>query len=158
VVAYRDLARASGGPRLSFATTARIALFGAGTTVVAATVGGLAVDFWALRRTGKPKTVAARRVLGVGTIEWTVLVSYAWVAACATLILGAHAPMAMSLGWLIAVPACVAGARWVSSPERAQRFTRPPLAQEDGSDGWLPACSGGGAVSRARRSATPSPE
>jgi uncharacterized protein (TIRG00374 family) len=125
ILAYHDAARADGGPRFNYRTTARIVAFGAGASVLGASVGGLAVDYWALRRSGTKAPVAARRVLGVGTIEWTVLSVYAWSAALIALIFGFRAPLAMLLSWLLAVPACVCAALWFTSPRRASRYVNP---------------------------------
>jgi uncharacterized membrane protein YbhN (UPF0104 family) len=125
ILAYHDAARSTGGPRFDYPTTARITVFGAGASVLGASVGGLAVDYWALRRTGTRPHVATRRVLGVGTIEWTVLSMYACTAALLVLITGQRAPLAMSLAWLLAVPACVAGALWFTAPDRAKRYVNP---------------------------------
>jgi len=125
ILAYHDAARADGGPRFDYPTTARITVFGAGASVLSASVGGLAVDYWALRRTGTGRRVATRRVLGVGTIEWTILSIYACTAAALVLITGARAPLGMAIGWLCAVPLCVAGALWFTSPARVGRFVNP---------------------------------
>lgn len=125
ILAYRDAARADGGPRFGYRTTARIVVFGTGASVLGASVGGLAVDYWALRRSGTKAPVAARRVLGVGTIEWTILSVYACSAAIVVLILGLRAPLAMVLGWLVGVPACVFSALWFTSPSRAKRYVNP---------------------------------
>ncbi len=122
ILAYRDVARASGGPCFGLATTARIVVFGLGASVLGASVGGLAVDYWALRRTGTAGPVATRRVLAVGTIEWTVLSLYATGAGIVVLLLRVPAPSAMAIAWLVAVPSCVAGALWFTSPKRVQRF------------------------------------
>lgn len=126
VLAYRDAAGADGGPRFNFGTTTRIVVFGIGTSVFAASVGGLAVDFWALRRTGTRTHVAVRRVLAIGTIEWTILSLYAVAAAIAVLAAGGDAPAGMALAWLVAVPGCVAGALWFTAPRRVGRFTSLP--------------------------------
>ncbi|MGE5617353.1 MAG: lysylphosphatidylglycerol synthase transmembrane domain-containing protein [Candidatus Woesearchaeota archaeon] len=125
ILAYRDAARADGGPRFDYRTTAQIVVFGAGASVLGASVGGLAVDYWALRRTGTKPHVATRRVLGVGTIEWTVLSMYSCSAAALVLLLSIHAPVAMAVAWLCAVPACVLGALWFTSPGRVERFINP---------------------------------
>jgi uncharacterized membrane protein YbhN (UPF0104 family) len=125
ILAYHDAASADGGPRFSYPTTARIVVFGTGASVLGASVGGLAVDYWALRRSGTKPHVAARRVLGVGTIEWTVLSAYAWSAALLVLILGYQAPLAMLLAWLIVVPVCISAALWFTSPRRAMHFVEP---------------------------------
>jgi uncharacterized membrane protein YbhN (UPF0104 family) len=122
VVAYRDVARASGGPRFPLPMAIRIVVFGMGASVLGASVGGLAVDYWALRRTGTARSTATRRVLAVGTLEWTVLSLYAMAAGVAALILDVHVPVAMAIAWLAAVPACVAGALWFTSPKRVHRF------------------------------------
>lgn len=129
ILAYHDAARADGGPRFGYRTTARIVVFGAGASVLGASVGGLAVDYWALRRSGTRGPVAARRVLGVGTIEWTILSVYACSAALIVLIAGLRAPLAMVLVWLLAVPACVSAALWFTSPKRAERFVNPAKRQ-----------------------------
>ncbi len=131
MLAYHDVARADGGPRFSFTDTARIVVFGAGAAVFAASVGGLAVDYWALRRTGTKPRVATRRVLAVGTLEWVVLSIYAWIAAVLVLATGQRAPLAMTLAWLTVIPACVLGARWFTAPSRVHRFIDlPPPGSE----------------------------
>lgn len=144
MLAYRDAASATGGPRFGFTTVARIVIFGAGAQVLGASVGGLAVDYWALRRTGTRAHTAARRVLALGTIEWSVLSLYACVAALLVLITGTRASPAMALSWLSVVPACVIAAMWLTSRRRVKRFTDP-----------LPITSAGGptALTRTLRSA-----
>jgi uncharacterized membrane protein YbhN (UPF0104 family) len=126
ILAYHDAARADGGPRFGYPTTAQIVVFGAGASILGASVGGLAVDYWALRRTGIKPHVASRRVLAVGTIEWTVLSMYACAAAALVLVFDLKAPIIMALAWVCAVPCCVAGALWFTSPGRVERFRNPP--------------------------------
>lgn len=125
MLAYRDVARADGGPCFDYPTTARIVVFGAGASILGASVGGLAVDFWALRRTGTRTHTALRRVLAIGTIEWTVLSLYACAAAAAALAGLVSAPTAMALAWVIVVPVCLLGALWFSAPRRVRRFVNP---------------------------------
>ncbi len=137
VLAYRDAARASGGPRLRLRTTARVVIFGTGASVLGASVGGLTVDFWALRRAGLEPHTAARRVLALGTLEWTVLSAYACAAAALGLITGAHVPLAMALAWLTVVPACVLAAMWFTAPVRVRRFTDPTISPPREDDGRL---------------------
>lgn len=139
MLAYRDAARASGGPRFGWSAVARIVIFGTGASVLGASIGGLAVDFWALRRTGTKPHVAARRVLAVGTIEWTVLSLYACTAALLALILGTGAPPGMAIGWLLTVPVCVAGALWFTSPKRVGGFIDLPATRDRGGAGVLEA-------------------
>jgi uncharacterized protein (TIRG00374 family) len=137
ILAYHDAAGADGGPRFDYRITARIVVFGAGASVLGASVGGLAVDYWALRRSGTKAPVAARRVLGVGTIEWTILSMYACTAAVVVLIGGFRAPLGMVLAWLLAVPACVFGALWFTSPKRARRFVDPVKREVSPSHGRI---------------------
>ncbi len=129
--AYRGAARASGGPRYGYLTALRIVVFGSGTAILGASVGGLAVDFWALRRSGSDARVAARRVLAIGTLEWSVLSIYAFLAALLVLIAGIRAPMQMALGWLLVIPACFAAAIYLSSPQRVEPLMNPQLQASD---------------------------
>ncbi|HSP73673.1 MAG TPA: lysylphosphatidylglycerol synthase transmembrane domain-containing protein [Gaiellaceae bacterium] len=121
ILAYRDVARADGGPRLSLWTVTRVVALGFGAFVVGSSAGGLAVDFWALKRTGLKAHEAARRVLALNTFEWGVL---AWLAAGAAIAVlagrGEGAPLAMTLGWIVVVPLCTLAAAWVSQPGRIE--------------------------------------
>lgn len=143
ILAYRDTARASGGPRFDLATTARIVIFGAGTKIIGASVGGLAVAFWAIRRTGTRIHTASRRAMALGTIEWFVLSVYGFGAAAIVLVSGESAPLGMTLGWLIGVATCIAGALWFTSPRRVRRFIELAPARPDNEcDGrWARLCA-----------------
>ncbi|HEY3068695.1 MAG TPA: lysylphosphatidylglycerol synthase transmembrane domain-containing protein [Gaiellaceae bacterium] len=124
ILGYREVARMHGGPRLPLWTVTRIVGIGFGANVLGSAAGGLAVDFWALRRAGAGTHESARRVLGFNTLEWTLLGTFAAVAAMLVLAgRGAGAPLAMTLPWIVGVPLCVAAAAWVSSPQRARRLT-----------------------------------
>jgi uncharacterized membrane protein YbhN (UPF0104 family) len=123
VLAYRDAARVDGGPVLPYRRCLEIVVAGFGALVAASSVGGLAVDYWALHRAGAPPHEAVRRVLGLNTIEWAWLGIGAAAAAGGLLVAGA-APPGITLPWLIGVPLCVLAAAWVSSPRRAGRLTR----------------------------------
>ncbi|MGZ4388038.1 MAG: lysylphosphatidylglycerol synthase transmembrane domain-containing protein [Gaiellaceae bacterium] len=123
ILAYRDVARADGGPRLSLWTVTRVVGLGFGAFVVGSSAGGLAVDFWALRRTGLRAHDAARRVLALNTFEWGVLAWFAAGAAVAVLAgRGKGAPLPMTLGWIVVVPLCTLAAAWVSRPGRIERL------------------------------------
>jgi undecaprenyl-diphosphatase len=125
VLAYRDVASVDGGPRLPFWTVVRIVGLGFGAFVVGSAAGGLAVDFWALRRTGLENHDAARRVLALNTLEWAVLAWLAALSACLVLLgRGAGAPLAMTFTWLVVVPLCTLAAIWVGRPERLERLSR----------------------------------
>jgi uncharacterized membrane protein YbhN (UPF0104 family) len=124
ILGYREVARMHGGPRLPLWTVARIVGIGFGANVLGSAAGGLAVDFWALRRAGAGTHESARRVLGFNTLEWALLGTFAAVAAMVVLAgKGQGAPLGMTLPWIVVVPICIAAAVWVSSPRRARRLT-----------------------------------
>ena len=124
VLGYREVARMHGGPRLPLWTVARVVGLGFGANVLGSAAGGLALDFWALRRAGVSGHEAARRVLGFNTLEWTLLGAIATVAAVLALAgRGAGAPLAMTLSWIVVYPLCVVAAAFASSPRRAERLT-----------------------------------
>ena len=126
ILGYREVARMHGGPSLPLWTVARIVGIGFGANVLGSAAGGLAVDFWALRRAGASTHDSARRVLGFNTLEWGLLGAFAAVASMFVLAGrgGSNAPLGMTLGWLIVVPLCVVLAAFVSSPKRADRLSR----------------------------------
>jgi uncharacterized protein (TIRG00374 family) len=123
ILAYRDVARADGGPRLRLWTVTHVVALGFGAFVVGSSAGGLAVDFWALKRAGLKAHDAARRVLALNTFEWGVLAWFAVLAAIAVLAgRGSGAPLSMTLAWLVVVPLCTAAALFVSQPGRLERL------------------------------------
>ncbi|HEY7002677.1 MAG TPA: lysylphosphatidylglycerol synthase transmembrane domain-containing protein [Gaiellaceae bacterium] len=125
IAGYREVARMHGGPRLPIWTVTRIVAIGFGANVLGSAAGGLAVDFWALRRAGASTHDSARRVLGFNTLEWALLGAFACVAAIIVLAgRGPGAPLGMTLGWLIVVPVCLVLAAFVSSPKRADKLSR----------------------------------
>jgi uncharacterized membrane protein YbhN (UPF0104 family) len=123
ILGYREVARMHDGPNLPFWTVARVVGIGFGANVLGSAAGGLAVDFWALRRAGASTRESARRVLGFNTLEWALLGAFACVAAALLLAgRGEGAPLAMTLSWLIVFPVCAVLAAFVSSPKRARWF------------------------------------
>ena len=125
IVAYRDIARVDGGPVFPLWTATRVVAIGFGAYALGTSAGSLGLDYWALHRAGETPQVAVRRVLGLNTVEWMILGIYACLAAVIIAAGGGSAPRAMVLTWLIAVPACVVAAAWVSSPRRSDRLTSP---------------------------------
>jgi uncharacterized membrane protein YbhN (UPF0104 family) len=123
VLALRNIARVDGGPRLSFALTARTVVSGFGVYAAAHAAGGFAVDYMALRRAGLRRDQAIARVAGLGVLEYAVLAPVALV--CAMLLLadsGEHVEKSMTLPWLAVIPGFGA-ALWASSPKRRERLT-----------------------------------
>jgi uncharacterized membrane protein YbhN (UPF0104 family) len=133
VISYRDVARADGGPILGLKTIVQVVVIGFGATFLGASVGGLAMDYWALRQAGASGSEARRRVLALNTLEWGVLALAACIAAALVLAgVGHGAPLSMTLSWLVVVPLCVAAAIWTTQPHRVERLTRVPERRGDG--------------------------
>lgn len=144
VMAYRDVARVEDGPVLPVPVATRVVMIGGGATVVGATAGGLAVDFWALHRAGESSHAAARRVLAFNTLEWAVFAlgaSAAGILALAGVV--GDVPMGMAVAWPATTAVCVLLAVWVSRGARGERLSalpgpRPPLQRHPRSWGaWL---------------------
>jgi uncharacterized membrane protein YbhN (UPF0104 family) len=135
VIAYRDIARAAGGPRFDYWTSTRVVMVGFAAFIAGSSFGTLGVDYWALYRAGERPHQAARRVLALNTLEWGILAGLAALAGALTLAgWGTGAPLGMQVGWLVVVPLCVAAAIWVSQPGRAERLAalprdKPPLTR-----------------------------
>jgi|GEM_PF-539034 len=137
IAAYRELAAVDGGPRLGAWTVTRVVGIGFGAFVVGSAAGGLAVDYWALRRAGCSPHEALRRVLGLNTLQWAALGGLAALAGVAALTgLASSVPLALALAWVVVVPLCFAAGGWVSAPARIERFGTPPLAPAPRS--WSP--------------------
>ncbi len=102
VVAYREVARVEGGPRLGFGRAGAIVAAGFGVFVIR---GGFVVDRQALEAAGLEPRQARVRVLGLGALEYAVLAPAAAVAAVILLARGAtHPSLGFTLPWAIAVP------------------------------------------------------
>jgi uncharacterized membrane protein YbhN (UPF0104 family) len=119
VVAYRSSVNAPGHPRLPLALTIRLVVAGFGPFVA---LGGFALDRRALRAVHRDDRVARVHVLGLGVMEYALLAPAAWVSALVLQITDPHASPALTLPWLIAVPFGLAGAIWVSAPDRRRRW------------------------------------
>jgi uncharacterized membrane protein YbhN (UPF0104 family) len=130
IAAYRDVARADGGPRLPLWTVTRVVVVGFGAYIAGSSAGTLGVDYWALQKAGDAPHRALRRVLALNTLQWAVLALAAMLAAIGALAGAAEAPLSMELAWLVVLPACVAGALWFTAPRRVERFAARPAARE----------------------------
>jgi len=125
VLALRNIARVDGGPKLSFALTARTVVSGFGVYPAAHAAGGFAIDFMALRRAGLKREQAIARVAGLGVLEYAVLAPVALVCALVLLVdPDSRVDNSMTLPWLAVIPG-FALALWVSSPKRRSRLTDP---------------------------------
>ena len=123
---YRAIAQLDGGPRLPAWVALRVVALAFGAFAVATAVGGLSVDFWALREAGEPPARASARVIAFETLRWAVLALATWLAALAALAgLSRWVGWVLPVVWLVVVPACFAGGLWVSSPRRRDRLARP---------------------------------
>jgi uncharacterized membrane protein YbhN (UPF0104 family) len=101
-VAYRELARVGGGPRMGLLRAGAIVAAGFGVFVIR---GGFVVDRHALERAGVSPREARVRVLGLGALEYALLAPAACVAAVILLARGAtHPDLEFTLPWVIAVP------------------------------------------------------
>ena len=102
VVAYREVARVQGGPRLGIGRAGAIVAAGFGVFVVR---GGFVVDRHALEDAGLEPREARVRVLGLGALEYAVLAPAAALAAVIILARGStHPSLGFTLPWAIAVP------------------------------------------------------
>jgi disulfide bond formation protein DsbB len=81
IAGYREIARMHAGRTSRSGRSFRIVDSASARTSLGSAAGGLAVDFWALRRAGASTHEAARRVLGFNTLEWALLGTFAAVAS-----------------------------------------------------------------------------
>lgn len=99
--AYREVAHVGRGVRLGALRAGAIVAAGFG---VFTPRGGFAVDIEALEDLGVPREEARVRVLGLGSLEYAVLATGAFI--CAIFLLGdPHVQRGVTLSWAIGVPA-----------------------------------------------------
>lgn len=101
-----------------------LASFAATQLFAFAGVGGLAVMYWALRRVGVGGHRSAVLLIGINT---AVYVAFAAIGVSAALwaLTASQAPLAMTVPWLLGVPAVLLVARWFTAPVRVHRWTQP---------------------------------
>ncbi len=123
MAAYQVMAGLSGGPWLPPRVLLRVVGLSFGAYSLATTVGGLSVDFWALREAGEPPALASARVIALETMRWAVLGVATCLAGIAVLVgLAQRTPWPVPVAWLVVVPACFAGGLWVSARRRRDRY------------------------------------
>jgi putative heme transporter len=142
---YRNAVRVPHGPRLSIGLSLRVVLasFALTQVVAAAGIGGLAVNYWALRRLRFGRRESAVRVIGLNTFVYLVFGLVGWTAALLGVITGA-APLAMTIPWLVVIPAMLVAAAWFTAPSRVELWTarrtgwlRQALALGVGAAWWV---------------------
>ncbi|HXY86082.1 MAG TPA: lysylphosphatidylglycerol synthase transmembrane domain-containing protein [Gaiellaceae bacterium] len=102
IVAYREIARVEGGPRIGMGRAGAIVAAGFGVFVIR---GGFVVDRHALEEAGASSQQARVRVVGLGLLEYAVLAPAVAVAAIVILARGtSHPSLGFTLPWAIAVP------------------------------------------------------
>ena len=101
-VAYRELLRVEGGPRIGLGRAGAIVAAGFGVFIIR---GGFVVDRHALESAGVEPREARVRVLTLGALEYAVLAPAAMLAAVILLARGAtHPSLGFTLPWAVAVP------------------------------------------------------
>ncbi len=123
VISYREAARVAGGPRLPASLVMRVVGLSFGAFTVASTIGGLTVDFWALREAGEPAAHASARVIAFETLRWALLAAATCAASIAILLgVASHPPWPVAVAWVAGVPPLFAAGLWISAPSRRERF------------------------------------
>jgi uncharacterized membrane protein YbhN (UPF0104 family) len=130
VLAYREVARVDGGPRLPHSRALALVATGFGVFVAR---GGFSVDLHAFREEFPDRREASVRVLGLGALEYALLAPATCIVAILLLLDHVHRPAsALTMPWAIAVP--VGGALALSALRlrerlRGRRGWREGLAQ-----------------------------
>jgi uncharacterized protein (TIRG00374 family) len=132
VTAYRAVAAADGGPHFRFRDAARIVTVGLGAYVIGSDAGGLTVDFWAMRTAGESTHGAARRTLGLNTLQAGGMFAFAGIAGAVLLVLGpgGGAALVMSIVWIGISLFVFASSAVVSDPRLAPRLLEAPDGEE----------------------------
>jgi uncharacterized membrane protein YbhN (UPF0104 family) len=99
--AYREAARAEGGPELDGQKAAALVTAGFGVFLQG---GGFALDREALRRSGLSNDDARTRVLALGALEYAVLAPATVVAATLVFLRTSGVSSSLTLPWMIGVP------------------------------------------------------
>jgi hypothetical protein len=101
VLAYHEVAHVDEGLRMGLPRAGALVATGFGAFFPR---GGFALDLEALRDLGLPPREARVRVLGLGSLEYVVLATGAWLCSLTLLAGHAHVHRAVTLSWAIGVP------------------------------------------------------
>jgi uncharacterized protein (TIRG00374 family) len=125
VVAFRAITVRNHGRALDLRPTSQIVLAGLGATrlLAAAGAGGLAVNYWGLRRSGIGTRESVARVLTLNTLLYAIFGSIGLATAMLMWARGA-APAGLAVPWIVGVGVCMVAASFVSSPRRVGRLGR----------------------------------
>jgi uncharacterized membrane protein YbhN (UPF0104 family) len=134
VAAFRGMVALGRRIRLGMGVTLHVVLASLGATrlVAAAGAGGLAVNYWALRRLGFPARDSVVQVLVLNTVLYTVF-GLAGAASAAALLATSSAPAGVTIPWIAVVGSCAVAAAWVTRPGRAERLAADPGPRAQGS-------------------------
>ena len=133
VIAFRTITtRRNGGP-LPLGPTSQIVLAGLGATrlLAAAGAGGLAVNYWGLRRAGIGTRESIARVLMLNTLLYIVFGVTGMVTAAIMWARGA-APAGLAVPWIAGIGTCLIAAGIVSSRRYAARLSHDPTPVRTG--------------------------
>lgn len=132
ILAFRTITVRGHGRPLPLVPTGQIVLAGLGATrlLAAAGAGGLAVNYWGLRRAGIGVRESVARVLTLNTVLYVIFGSIGMTTA-AVLWARGDAPAALALPWLIIIGGCMIAATFVSSPRRIARLSHSSRADPD---------------------------
>ena len=133
VTAFRTITTRPSGHSLPVGATSQIVLAGLGATrlLAAAGAGGLAVNYWGLRRAGIGTRESIARVLMLNTLLYIVFGVTGMVAAAIMWARGA-APAGLAIPWIAGIGTCLAAAAIVSSPRYAGRLSHDPTPTRTG--------------------------
>lgn len=127
VLAFRTITVGKHGKPLPPGPTSQIVLAGLGATrlLAAAGAGGLAVNYWGLRRTGVGARESVARVVMLNTLLYTIFGCIGMTTAAVLWVRG-DAPAALAISWIAVIGTCLIAAGFVSSGRRAARLSREP--------------------------------
>lgn len=134
VAAFRGMVALGGGIRLGRGVTLHVVLASLGATrlLAAAGAGGLAVNYWALRRLGFAARDSVVQVLVLNTVLYAVF-GLAGVTSAVVLLVAGSAPAGITIPWIAVVGACAVAAAWVVRPGRGERLAADPGPRAEGS-------------------------
>jgi uncharacterized membrane protein YbhN (UPF0104 family) len=133
VAAFRGMVALGGKINLGKGVTLHVVLASLGATrlLAAAGAGGLAVNYWALRRLGFAARDSVVQVLVLNTVLYAMF-GLAGLTSAVVLLVTSSAPLGVTVPWIAVVGGCAVAAAWVTRPGRAERFAADPGPREQG--------------------------